>query len=339
MTDDRRKAAKRAVDRALALQPDLPDAHLALGVYYYRCFRDYDRALAEISIARRGLPNDYRVLETIGAIQRRQGLWDEALETAEHALRLNPRESTGFWDTGVTYLSLRRYEEAERYFDRAIAIAPEETAGYAFKALNRMANGDLAGARSTIDAAPADASVFIAKLGLFLELYDRDYHEALRRAQSFPEKIHEAPFTLTPRSSYEAAAYEQLGDEAAARERWEMSRQVLEGEILERPDDARAHSALGIALAGLGLREDAIRAGKRAVELYPVSLDHLHGPKHLIDLACIYTMVGDYDDALELLERLVVMPAGVHAKILEISPVFAPMRDDPRFLALIERER
>jgi len=95
----------------------------------------------------------------------------------------------------------------------------------------------------------------------------------------------------------------------------------------------------GVEIRSVHAQVSILDGTGRAVELYPVSLDHLHGPTHLIDLACIYTMVGDYDDALDLLEQLVVMPAGVHPKILEISPVFAPLRDDPRFRALIEREQ
>jgi serine/threonine-protein kinase len=339
MTDERRDAAKQAVDRALALQPDLPDAHLALGIYYYRCFRDYDRALAEVSIAREGLPNDYRVLETIGAIQRRQGLWEEALVTANQAIRLNPHESTGLWDTGVTYMNLGRYEEAERYYDRAIAIAPDETAAYGLKAWNRMVMGDFAGARATIDAAPADVNAFLAWIAFSLDLCEGNYDEALHRARSFPVEVFEGTVALTPKSSFEATVYELLGDEAAARERWEKSRRMLEEEIRERPDDARAHSALGIALAGLGLREDAIREGKRGVELYPVALDHFHGPQHVADLAVIYTKVGDFDAAFELLEQLVEMPAGVLPGELELAPVWAPLRDDPRYRALIHREQ
>ncbi len=337
-TEERREAARRAVDRALELQPDLPDAHLALGLYYYRCFRDYDRALAELSIAREGLPNDHRVISSIAAIQRRQGRWEDALATADQGLRLNPHDPTLFWDTGATYMYLGRHEEANQYFDRAIAIAPDEGAAYGVKALNRVFMGDLEGGRATLEAAPDVANPFLEWIGWYLDLLEGEYDAALRRARSFPVEIFEAPTLLIPKTALEAIAYELLGDTEAARELWEESRRTLEEEIRKRPDDTRAHSALGITFAGLGLEDEAIRAGRRGVELYPVSVDAFQGPAPLIALAEIYTRVGEYDAALDLIEQLLEMPSGLmNRHRLELEPWWAPLRDHPRYRKLLER--
>lgn len=335
-TEKRRDAARRAVDRALELQPDLPDAHLALGLYHYRCFRDYDSALAELSIAGEDLPSDYRVLQTIGAIQRRQGHWEDALITANRSLRLNPRDATGFWDTGITYMYLRRHEEANQYFDRAIAIAPDEGEAYGFKALNQMFMGDLERGRATLEAAPDVGNPLLESIGFLLDTFAGEYEAALLRARSFRVEFYEGPDALIPRTYLEAMAYELLGDTEAARERWEASRRTLEEEIRKRPDDARAHSALGVALAGLGLEDEAIRAGRRGVELYPVSVDAFHGPRHLADLAEIYTRVGEHDAALDLIEQLLAMTGGLHPKMLELEPRWAPLREHPRYRKLLE---
>jgi serine/threonine-protein kinase len=134
----------------------------------------------------------------------------------------------------------------------------------------------------------------------------------------------------------EASALTLLGRDDEARERWEAAREVLAREVEARPDDYRAHSGLGMVLAELGEREQAIAEGKRGVELYPVSLDAFQGPPFLVDLAIIYTRTGDFDEAFDLIERLFDVPAGMTPAMFRLNPVYDPLRDDPRYDELLE---
>jgi len=334
-TDERRADARRAVDRALQLRPEMPEAHLALGLYYYRCFRDYDNALAELSIARHGLPNDAELFMALGAVRRRQGQWQESARLSNRAVLLNPRDATQMWDLGITYMSMRQYEKADSFIDRSIGLDPGQTPAYAMKALNLWNTGDLAAARAALEGMPGTGDPLSEWVWFGQEIYEGDYPAALRRAESFPVEMIAVPTMMMPRVGLEASTHDLIGNTARARELWQQARGLLEQEVERHPDDARAHLALGIALAALGLHDEAIREGEHGVQLYPVSVDAFHGPNILINLARIYTRVGESAAALDLIEQLLTMPSGISVALLEMEPDWAPLRDEPRYRALI----
>jgi tetratricopeptide (TPR) repeat protein len=169
-----------------------------------------------------------------------------------------------------------------------------------------------------------------------VELCIRDLARALQRVAQAPAVLEDTRLYLTKSSLY-AQVYDLLGDRELARAYYDSARVFLERETLEQPDDSRIHSTLGIAYAGLGRSEEAIRQGKLAVELMPVARDAFDGPYRLEDLARIYTMVGDYDAAIEQLEHLLSIPSTVSVPLLRIDPTWDALRDHPRFQALLVR--
>ena len=158
---------------------------------------------------------------------------------------------------------------------------------------------------------------------------------ALNRLASEPAEAFEGQFLYVPKAQWYAQVYGLVGDRRLERVYYDSARTAMEALVRDRPEDARFHGALGIAYAGLGRKEDAIREGELAVELLPVSKEAWRGAYRVEDLARIYTMVGEYDRAIDRLEYLLSIPIDLSAPILEIDPIWDPLRDNPRFEALL----
>jgi serine/threonine protein kinase/tetratricopeptide (TPR) repeat protein len=329
-TPARLAKSKAAVDRAFELQPGLAEGHVALGYYYYRGFRDYDRALQEFAIAQRTLPNNRAILEGIGTIYRRQGKYEEALEVEQKLLAMNPRDALSACELGATYMLMRKYAEAQRYFDLCISLRPDEENGYRFSTKNHILwKADTKGAREILKKAPWKKSSAIVTHRFWVEFYDRRYQAALDVLSS-PDAD---PFW---KHLGEGSAYLQLKKPELARTSFDIARKQFETELRKRPDDNDLHAALGIAYAGLGRKEEAIREGKRAVELLPVSKDAMWGPEMTANLAVIYVMVGEQNAALDQIEYLLSIPSNLSVPLLRIDPQWDPLRNHPRFQKLLE---
>jgi tetratricopeptide (TPR) repeat protein len=338
-TQERLTMAKEAIDRALELQPDLPMAHLAMGYYYYWGHRDYDQALEWFSKARKGLPNRIEVFEAIAYIQRRQGRFEESIENLNKAIERNPRNRLLLLNQGFSHTFVREYQEAERYFDRGIALAPDDPFGYQMKAWNLWIwKGDAEAARVVLEAAPANPDPMAPVIDKSLHwLYERKYRKALDRLSSLPDRAIQSSMMLLSRDNLSAQAHSLLGESEKARAAYQEARAFLESELRKNPEDARLHSALGVAYAGLGRKEEAIREGERALELLPVSRDATTGPFRIEKLALIYTMVGEYDAALDQIEYLLSIPSFFSVQILQVDPRLDPLREHPRYREIIEK--
>jgi serine/threonine-protein kinase len=337
-TNTRLDLAKQAVDRALALQPGMPKGHLALGYYYYWGRREYDKALSAFAIAGEGLPNEQSVLEATAWIKRRQGHWEESLDYAERAFDLSPIDAALARELGNINASMRNYEKANEYFDRSIALAPDQQAAYIFKAINYWSGwGDLEQGRATIEKMPEIKNRFTTFFRTWQELMERSYQAALDRLNSQPFEMFELPSNLIPKELLTGYAYRQTGRPDQARRAFESALALLENEVAERPNDARVHSALGIVYACLGRKEEAIREGKLGVELFPVSKDALQGPDLINNLAQIYVEVGEHEAALDQIEYLLSIPSGLTPPLLRIDPLWDPVRDHPQFQLLLEK--
>lgn len=339
-TKERLDKAKAAVDEALRLDPSLPEAHSSLGYYYYWGFLDYDDALKELVLAQRSRPNDTRVLLGIGAVQRRQGKFELAAATMTKASELDPRSSELAFNSAQTYALLRNYPEAQRNIDNAISVAPDVVSRYTFKALYCLvSSGDTKTARtvmqqaSSIAGAEDDMSVLFTRA--WIEMFDGNYKEAFALASSKPEGPYDDQFQFIPRTELLAEIHRLMGQRDLARTNYDSARAVIEAKVKEQPDDARYHSALGIAYAGLGRKQDAIREAKLGVELLPISREAWRGTYRVRDLARIYTMVGEQSAALDLLADLLSRPSDVSGPWLRIDPTWLPLRNNPRFQKLI----
>ena len=333
-TEEHLSQAKNAIDKALALQPDLPEAHRALGYYYYRGYRDYERALEEFTIAAKGLPNDEQTLESFAWIWRRQGRWEEALRNLRKAFELNPRSAGLVMGLGSTLTNLRRYSEAEFYFDRCIALAPDYKDAYITKAWNYFHwDGNLSRVKATMEKMPhVDYRSFV-----WIDWFERNYESALRWIALIPTDIFEEQFTFGSKALWAGLTYRLMGQTQAALAQFDSARVQLEDEIKKRPDVHHIHSSLGKAYAGLGRKEDAIREGLLGEKLMPVSKDALVGIYRVLDLIDIYSLVGECEEAIDRIEYLMSIRSWVSLSVLRLHPVWDPLRDHPRFQALIEK--
>ena len=337
----RREKARTAANEALRLQPDLPEAHLALGFSYYYGDRDYERALAEFEIAKRGLPNEAQAYMAIGAIQRRQGRWVESTANLEKAAELDPKNSSVLLNLGYNYMSTRNFEAADKIFDRGIEAAPESFGSRALKSeLAIRWKGDLSVAEKELASVPPGVDpqglVTLGRAGVLT--LQRKFKEALQVIQQFRGETLLVRASVTcPKASLEGTLYLYLDDKVDAHSAFERARSIAERLVRESPDDAARHGQLGLILAGLGQKDAAIAEGKRAVELLPESQDAFDGPDVTVVLAQIYAWTGESDEAFRLLDHLLVVPNGITVPGLKLDPVWDPLRKDQRYQALIDK--
>jgi TolB-like protein/Flp pilus assembly protein TadD len=340
-TPARREKARLNANESLRLQPNLPEGHLALGFSYYYGDRDYERALAEFEIAKRGLPNEAQAYMAIGAIQRRQGRWVESTANLEKAAELDPKNSSVLLNLGYNYMATRNFEAADKIFDRGIEAAPESFGSRALKSeLAIRWKGDISVAEKELASVPPEVDpqglVTLGRAGVLT--LQRKFKEALQVIQQFRgETLLVRPGTTCPKASLEGTLYLYLDDKVDAHSAFERARMIAERLVRESPDDAGRHGQLGLILAGLGQKDAAIAEGKRAVELLPESQDAFDGPEVTAELAQIYAWTGEHDQAFGLLDHLLVVPNGITIPGLKLDPIWDPLRKDPRFQALIDK--
>jgi non-specific serine/threonine protein kinase len=344
-TEGRVSKAREAVDRALKLQPDLPDAHLALGYFHYWCGQEFDQALGEFAIAEKELPNDARILAVVAAIHKRQGKFQKTVELYMRAFELSPRDAGLPHEIGCAYMTTRRYAEAECYYDRSISLAPDQVLAYVCKAWNCwLRQADLEGGRATLQAMPKRVDSRSGQLAATrfewfrVELFARNYRKALDELARVSVVFDEGQWWFIPKDQLMAYTYQLMGEPLRARALYESALDLLERELKERPDDDRVHSSLGMVYAGLGRKEEAIREGKLGVELVPVSKNAVIGPFRADDLAFIYVLTGEHDDAIDQIESLLSIPCWLSVPLLRLDPRWDPLRDHPRFQKLLEGE-
>ena len=336
-TPARKEKAGAAAARAIQLQPELPEAHLALGFYHYYCERNYEAALDEFAIAKRSLPNSAEVYMATGAIERRQGKWAESTANMEKAVSLSPKDAFILINLADNYRANKNFETADKIFDRAIEAAPDSLGARAAKAMLAFDwKGDLSKMQKDLADMPpgVDPEGLVTFGWMQLFMLQRKFPEALATLKQLPQAV---PYEDKPREFFEGVIYTFLNDKEKARSAFERARPIAEKALRESPDNAFRHALVGQILAGLGEKKAAIAEGKRAVDLLPESQDALSGPKATLELAKIYTWTSETDQALQLLEHSLNTPSGITAPVLKLDPVWDPLRSDPRFEALIER--
>ena len=332
----RRAQAREAAEKAVALAPDAADAHLALAAYRGAILEDWPAALKEFTVALEKAPQDAELLTETARAQQAVGRWEEALTSLRQAQRIDPRSTLVARRLIHTLLCLRRYPEAVRAADRVLALSPQTVDLIERRAMIFVAQGDLAGARAVVRAAPpavetaALAAHFATWWDLFWVLDDRQQQLLLRLTPaSFADDRLSWGLAL-------AQTADLRGDEAGARKFAEQARVAGEAQIRESPRDAQQHAMLGLALALLGRNAEAVRAGEHARVLSPFERDAYTGAYIRHQLARIYRRAGEPEKALDLLEGLLEVPYYLSPGWLRIDPEWAPLRDHPRFKKLSE---
>jgi len=337
-TRGRLAKAKAAVDRSFQLQPRLPKAHVALAYYHYWGFNDYPLALQEFAAAEKDLPQDTTILEGIAFVRCRQGDFEGAIDSMKKVLDLSPRYALIASEIGLAYAPIRRYSEADRYFDLSISLAPDQLSSYQAKAfLYLQWNGETEKTRLVLEKMPKKQDSYSELSWFWLEVFERKYPAALDRLSSSSVEFFEGASLFVPKPELVAFVHHLRKEPQLARASYDAARILLEKELKERPEDPRVHSSLGIVYAGLGYKNEAIREGKLAADLYPVSKDAYDGPARLADLALIYVMVGQYDAALDQIEHLLSIPSAISVSLLRLDPLWDPLRNHPRFQKLLEK--
>jgi len=338
-----RKAHQRQeAEAAVRLAPDLPQAHIAMGVVHYYGARDYHRALDEFAIALEGLPNDAELWSWIGYVHRRLGNWNEVFAAFEKATQLNPRNAALFTDLGGgSYHFVHRYAEEVRAYDQALSLAPDHhlaavTRGWAYV----IWQGRLDTLRAVLNRLPRDAELEPGELATNragLLFWERNADSLLQMLQTVQVDVLEGQISFLPGALYAAWAHQLRGDHAAARAAFDSARVRLDSALSEHPDDWRVHAARGLALAGLGRRDAALREARWLRQ----SVDYREDPLLRVTLAesraQILAQAGEAEAALDEIERLLAGPSDLSVQGLRLNPLWDPIRDHPRFKALLAK--
>ncbi len=334
-TPARLSLGDEAVATALRLKPDAGEAHLARARHLYQGYLDYDGALAELAIARQALPNDASVFVLTGYIYRRQGQWEESTRNLENALAIDPRNFYTLQQLALSYNLLRRYPEMAATLDRALAIVPNDIDTRVTRAevdlswradprpLHRMIESLLA-------QNPA-AATELADAWLFLALSERDFDAAARALTALKDESFGIDAIQLSRAFGEALTARARGDSAAAQTAFTAARTEQAKVVAAQTGYAPGICILGLIDAGLGHKEDAIREGREAVELLPLTRDPINGAHMIEFLAVIYAWTGEPDLACDQLEVATKIPGTLSYGQLRLYPFWDPLRGNPRF--------
>ena len=347
-TEDWKTKALTEAQIALRLQPNLAEAHLALGQCIYWMDQDYERALEQFDIASRLSPSDGDIVRLIAAIKRRQGKWKQALEEYERVAKLDPQNPNTVRELIFTNTAMRRWPEAARWVEQLRTMAPASIiakiqTGY----VEFWWKGDTGLLKSLLNQVPpgVDPDGSVTSVRWDVAMLDRDYAAARRAIDASSAK--ELSYTgesSTPRTFFEGCIALAQGDVPAAQKYFQDAQPVFEDAVKEAPSSAIRHANLGWFYAFMGRKDDAIREGRRAVELKPESKDAVDGVIVNCYLALIYARVGEKDLAFPLLARLLKTPGAVDSVDYSITVndlkhrwEWDPIRSDPRFEKLLEQ--
>jgi TolB-like protein/Flp pilus assembly protein TadD len=340
-------SAEAALQAAFRIRPNAGEAHLARAFHLYNGYLDYGGALAELELARQTIPNEPRIFRLTAYIQRRQGRWEESTRYLERALELDPRNLNALASLGDSYGGLRRYAKQTSNFDRILAIEPNDLAvkaERAFVEVNWKADtGPLRQLINGIRATNPAAMPQIAPWWLECALAERDITAAREALLASGEGFSKGPLGVDavhfPRSFVEGVIARMANDEHNAELAFAAARAEQEKTVQAQPDFGPAWCVLGVIDAALGRREDALRAGRRAVQLLPVEKDSVNGLHMIEHLAMIAAWVGEKDLACEQLAKAIrypMYPSAVSYGELKLMPYWDPLRGQPCFEKIVE---
>jgi tetratricopeptide (TPR) repeat protein len=332
-SENRLQLAKATLDKATTLDPDHPEVHFARGVYYYDCLQDNNNALKEYRIAFQGQPNNSEIAGNIGFTYAEIGDWNAAEEYLLKAYELNPHGLHNALYIAGSYLYLRNFAKVEYYINIAINNNPERAFPYRVKALNYIVGyGDLEKARQSLEEGLKNLTPSsLSDIRFLVEIYSRNYNRALEIANAY--------HIQKSKSLWKGTAYYYLKEDRAARSEFDSARVIYEQLVEDEPLNYQYHSSLGLVYAYLQMKEEAVREGKVAVEILPISKIP-DGTRMVWNLGCIYVLVEEFDLAIDQFELLLSIPSQYTKWSLKLNPLLNILHDHPRFQNLIgERQQ
>ena len=338
-SSDRILKTRDAIDEAIRLDPELPEINMALGYYYYWCLLDYQKALEEFDFAERRLRNHPECILIKASVYRRAGDWKSARENFFRACELDPGSTKIAQNTAATLFLLGEFKQAEDFFNKASLLNPTFIEPYYFKSLMYLKwKGNTLQARETINKAlkyrEGANHPLIFEIEALLDFYDGQYPKAISFLQSRDIEIMENQFYYHHKSFHIANIYRIMGQKDLALKNYDAAHIVLEAKLDENPDDPRLYSALGKVYAGMGMKEQAIDFGKKGVEMMPVEKEAYRGVFRVEDLARIYVMTSEYQEAIKQLDYLLSVPGILSVKLLLLDPTWEPLWNLPEFKKL-----
>jgi adenylate cyclase len=337
LSESRLKKSDQAAAKALELAPDQPGVQLALGYYYLWAYRDHKKAFAHLEIAEKGLPNNVEIMKAKAAIFERQGQWKEYISSLEKAIKLSPRDASIATNLAFGLWLTRRYIDGIDVCNQAITLTPNGTWPYLYKTFTYWSwQGANKQSREALESVNVEHEFYLWSW-YWQEVGEGNFEEALQLLSDTTNSWVRHKLWARPKPMLSAFIYDYLNKKDLAYEDYKSAKTLLEKMVMEHPDDPRYHSSLGIAYAGIGQKEEAIREGEKAVELLPMSKDAAYGIPYVQDLAVIYTMVGEYDLALDLIEHLLSVPSWLSVGWLAMDIRFAPLKTHPRYKELLTK--
>jgi len=337
-TPTRLAAAKDAADRAVALDPNLPETHLALGYYRYYGLRDFRGAFAEFQLAEKSLPNDVGVLRAIGLIQRRFGHWDETIAVIRHVIALDPRNTEAAGILALSYMAKRQFPDALAVLDHILAFDPSNRQAIEIKAFCLWAMRDFEA-----------ADLLLTRPDISLHLRG---HQAITKghyaaaADFFSKALKDAHGGEKREILVDLGlAQQRAGNVADAKATFQEAMREVTQELGTVPADsgpaAELHSYLGVVYAALGDAASAVKEGKKGMAMQPSSEDLFEGPAREEQMAQIYALLGNADEAIPIIKRLVHIASfnSISVGLMHIDPVWDPIRSDPRFQELVAEKK
>jgi TolB-like protein/Tfp pilus assembly protein PilF len=330
--------AEAALNTISRLRPNAGETHLARATFYYRCYLDYDKARAELALAQRVLPNNSEIFELTGYVDRRQGLWNEAIRSLQKAFALDPRNASMLQEIATSYQEVRQFSAMAAALDRAIALRPQDYELRMTRASTALEwRADTRPMHQVIDQLlaenPAETGD-VADQWFYLSLCERD-QGAIARALAVISPSGTATDLNFPRPWCEALAARVKGDAATARTAFLAARAEAEKTVQEQPDYGPTYTVLGLIDAGLGRKEEAIREGRRAIEMLPITKDSIDGAEIMKYLGVIYAWCGEKDLAIEQIAATLRIPSTLSYGNLKLYPSWDSLRGDPRFEKIV----
>jgi serine/threonine protein kinase/tetratricopeptide (TPR) repeat protein len=344
-----REEARQAAETAFALQPNSGEAILAKGYYHYYCLKDYDTAVRYFEQARQLLPNSSRIPELLAYVARRRGQWDRSESYFNEAERLDPRNVAVLTQHAISYISLRRFGEAERKLDQVLDVTPDDVDTLARIAAIAQAEGDLPRASALLAPLhPTSHDPSVLETQVYQAILERRPEAIIPRLKEVLARLDPALGYISGQLRFWLAWAQQVaGAHVAAEETWRQARSELESLLKEQPENHSPFGILALTNAGLGDKAAALALSERAMAALPIEKDAIIGHAPIEILARVAAQVGEPDRAITALQKLLSIPyAGPLAEdlpltpaLLRLDPMFDPLRNDPRFQKLCEEKQ